>query len=79
MDAKVTIVDRDVLEFVIFCVESVAERLGKDPGNVYDALVQQSDILSHYIVAQYETLHTQGKEYIVEEILNVMRERGVQV
>ena len=79
MDAKITIVDREMLEFVIFCVESVAERLGKEPENVYDALVQQSDILSHYIVAEYETLHTQGKESIVGDILDVMRERGVQV
>ena len=79
MDAEITIVDREMLEFVIFCVEGVAERLGKEPENVYDALVQQSDILSHYIVAEYETLHTQGKEYIVEDILDVMRERGVTV
>lgn len=79
MDAKITIVDREMLEFVIFCVEGVAERLGDEPENVYDALVQQSDILSHYIVAQYETLHTQDKEVIVEDILKVMRERGVQV
>ena len=35
MDAEITIVDREMLEFVIFCVESVAERLGKEPENVY--------------------------------------------
>lgn len=69
----------DELEFAIFCIESIAARLGTDAGKVYDALAQNSDILSNYIVSGYETLHTQGRDYIVEDILSVMREDGVRI
>lgn len=44
---------------------------------VYDSLTKESDILYSYIVPCYDVLHTQGKEYIVNDILDLMRERFV--
>ncbi len=67
----------DELEFVIFCIENVALHLGIGAEKVYDILTWDGNILSHYIIPEYETLHTQGKDYIVEDILSVMREEGV--
>lgn len=67
------------LEFVIFCVESIAEKLNVTPEKVYQALDGKGDILNRYIVAEYEVLHTQSKEYIVSDILEVMREEGITV
>lgn len=64
------------LEFAVFCIESVAQRLGCDPVAVYDALVK-SGVLSDYIVPCFDALHTQGKEYIVRDILDALHERGV--
>jgi len=61
------------LEFAIFCIENIAAKLGVSAEKVYDALTEKSDILNDYIIPEYEILHTQGKEYIVE----VMKERGV--
>ena len=66
------------LEFVIFCIENIAEKLGVDAEKIYDAFMQK-DILNGYIVPEYEILHTQSKEYIIEEILEVMKERGVKI
>lgn len=66
------------LEFVIFCVENVANKIGKSAAQVYDALTKKSDILKNYIVPEYEILHTQSKEYIVEDIIEVMKEKGVE-
>lgn len=40
-------------------------------------MAKKSDILYKYIVPNYEILHTQGKEYIVEDIIAVMKEEGV--
>lgn len=65
------------LEFAIFCIESIADHLRIDAAQVYQALTVQSDILYDYIVPCYETLHTQSKEYIVEDILHYMTEKGV--
>ncbi|MCD8348039.1 MAG: DUF3791 domain-containing protein [Lachnospiraceae bacterium] len=67
------------LEFAIFCIENIAEQLNVSAEKVYDALTQKSDILYSYIVPCYEVLHTQGKEYIVHDILDLMKERGVSV
>lgn len=69
----------DELEFAIFCIENVAAKLGVDAERVYQAFTEQSDILNGYIVSEYEVLHTQGREYIVADILDVMRERGVEI
>lgn len=67
------------LEFAVFCIENVAVSLGVDAEKVYLALTERSDILHSYIVPEYEVLHTQSKEYIVRDILDVMKERGVTI
>jgi len=67
------------LEFVIFCIENVAVRLGVDAECVYQAFTEKSDILNGYIVPEYEALHTQSREYIVDDLFDVMKERGVEV
>ena len=79
MERDHLIQNTDELEFVIFCVESVAAKLGAAPEKVYHALTDRSSILYQYIVPEYPVLHTQSKEYIVEDILDVMREKGVEV
>ena len=65
------------LEFAIFCIENIAAKLGVSAEKVYDALTEKSDILNDYIIPEYEILHTQGKEYLVDDIIEVMKERGV--
>lgn len=67
------------LEFAVFCIENVAKKLGVDAARVYLAFTEKSDILYGYIVPEYEVLHTQSREYIVDDILDVMKERGVEV
>ena len=65
------------LEFAIFCIENIALRLDMAPEKIYELLTQKSTILQNYIIANFETLHTQGKEYIVNDIIEVMKEKGV--
>jgi plasmid maintenance system antidote protein VapI len=63
--------------FAVFCIECLAEEL-KIPGNeVYKLLTEKSDILDEYIIACYDTLHTQGKEWLVRDIKELMLERGI--
>lgn len=61
------------LEFAIFCIENVANKLKKDPVEVFD-LLNNSNLMSNYIIANYDVLHTQGKGYITDDIIGVMRE-----
>ena len=64
-----TIKNSRKLEFAVFCI---AER-------VYQAFTGESNILKGYIIPEYDILHTQSREYIVRDILDVMKERGVRV
>lgn len=67
------------LEFAIFCIENVASILHVDAQKVYVALSEQTNILNDYIIPEYEVLHTQSKDYIVDDIIDVMHERGVKL
>lgn len=77
MDSDGKIKNSRELEFAVFCIENVAARLGVGAEQVYRAFTDKSDILNGYIVPEYEVLHTQGRDYIVDDLLEVMKERGV--
>ena len=69
--------DKKELDFAVFCVESVAEYLGINGADIYAKLKYESDLLDEYIIKNYDALHTQGKEYIVEDIIYIMRKEGM--
>lgn len=50
-----------------------------DAQKVYAALTEQTDILQEYIIPEYEVLHTQGKDYIVDDIIDIMKEINVEL
>lgn len=72
-------INENELEFAIFCIESLATFYHVDGRRMYDALTKKSDILNDYIIPEYDVLHSQGKSYIVDELAEVIKERGVQV
>ncbi|WP_368263247.1 DUF3791 domain-containing protein [Clostridium disporicum] len=65
------------IEFAVFCIENIAERLNMNGKEVYDLLAVKSDLLFSYIIGCFEPLHTQGKEYIVNDIVELMQKRGL--
>lgn len=67
---------KEELEFAIFCIENIALKLKLTGNEVYDILTGEDDLLDTYIIPEYDILHTQGKEYIVEDILSLMEKRG---
>ena len=77
MSDNTKIATADELEFAIFCIENVAAALGVNAEQVYEAFAEKSDILNGYIVPEYEILHTQSRDYIVNDLIDIMKERGV--
>lgn len=69
----------DELEFAVFCIENLAVRLQMDTEQIYTALAESSSFLYDYIVAHYEVLHTQDKQYIINDILEAMNRCGIKV
>lgn len=73
------ITNTNELEFAVFCIESIAARLEKNAEEIYSMLTEKSDILFGYIIPEYEILHTQNKDYIVNDIISLMQERGIEI
>ena len=67
----------DELSFVVFCIENVAERLNRSGSEIYKLLTEDSDILDDYLTPSYDALHTQDKEYIVNDVIEYMREESL--
>jgi len=66
------------LDFSVFLLYSLANEWKKTPAVVYQIL-DSTGILDSYIIPCYDVLHTQGKEYLVEDITEYVREKGVCV
>lgn len=66
------------LNFSIFMLYCLADKWKMTPAAVYKIL-NSTGILDNYIIPCYDVLHTQGKEYLVEDITEYAREKGVSV
>ena len=58
-------------------IENIATSLNKDSVETYDIL-KTSGILDEYILPCYDVLHTQGKDYIINDIIELMKRKGVE-
>ncbi len=68
--------DSNIVEFTTYCIGNLSRHLGLSAKEVYRRL-KASGILSEYIVPCYNVLHTFGKEYLMEDLTDFMREKGV--
>ena len=59
-------------EFVIFCIENVAKQMGLSGSVVYKAFKETGGI-EGFLYPSYEALHTQSRQYIVDEVMSYMR------
>lgn len=66
------------LSFVVYMIHACAESWGKTPSEVY-RLLSGVDCINSYLVPFYDILHTQGTGYIVDDIKEFLRLRGVAV
>lgn len=68
--------DKNILEFVTYCIGSLSRILHLSQREVYNRL-KQSGILYGYIVPSYDVLHTFGSRYLMEDLIDFMKEKGV--
>ncbi|MBP3642705.1 DUF3791 domain-containing protein [Parabacteroides johnsonii] len=68
--------DKKTLEFVTYCISKLSQVLKLPQREVYRRL-KDSGILYDYIVPSYDVLHTFSSRYLVEDLIDYMREKGV--
>jgi hypothetical protein len=66
------------IDFGIFVIHRLAERWNRSAPDTYRILAE-TNILDGYIFECYDTLHTLGAEYLVNDLTDFARERGVIV
>lgn len=64
---------------VYVLLKMLHQRLHVDAQKVYVALTEQTGILQEYIIPEYEVLHTESKDYIVDDIIDIMRKRDAKL
>lgn len=68
--------DINTLEFVTYCISKLSQVLKMSQREVYRRL-KQSGILDDYIIPSYDVLHTFSSRYLVEDLTDYMKEKGV--
>lgn len=68
--------NKNTLEFVTFCIGKLSLILNLPQQEVYRRL-KRSGILDNYIVPSYDVLHTFSSRYLMEDITEYMKEKGV--
>ncbi|MBQ8601103.1 MAG: DUF3791 domain-containing protein [Bacteroides sp.] len=68
--------DKKTLEFVTFCIGKLSALLNLPQQEIYKRL-KRSGILYDYIVPSYDVLHTFSSRYLMEDLTEYMREKGV--
>ena len=66
-----------VMEFAVSCIENLARRHHVPAETMYDSLCGNSDLLQSYLVPSYDFLHTQDREYILDDLDRAMATKGV--
>ncbi len=71
-------IEKKELTFVVFILHALGQHWNMTTPEVYDIL-NSTGILDDYIIKCYDVLHTLGKEYLVEDITEFVREKGIDV
>ena len=68
--------NREIREFVTYCISKLGQALNMPQTIVYRKL-KDSGILDGYIIPSYDVLHTFGSRYLIEDLTEYMKEKGL--
>ena len=66
------------IDFSVFVLHHLARAWNMPVPDTYSAL-NEAGIIEGYLVPCYDVLHTLGSEYLVEDLTDLARERGVRL
>ena len=61
----------DVMQFVVFAIESAAQKTGIDSTELYNRL-QRLNLVQSALVEGYDMLHTQGRPFIANYVSDTL-------
>jgi glutathione peroxidase-family protein len=60
-----------IMAFVATCIEATARTLGTDYNTVFDRM-EKVNMIDEYIYPCYETLHTESRENLVDDLIKCL-------
>ncbi len=70
--------DKESFSFVIYMIHACADKWDMMPSEVYQKL-KSTGCIGSYLVPHYDILHTQATGYIVDDIKEYLKVRGVTI
>ncbi len=70
--------NKESFSFVVYMIHACANKWGMMPSEVYHKL-QSTGCIGKYLVPYYDVLHTQATGYIVDDIKEYLKVRGVTI
>lgn len=65
------VVDDRIMEFVIFAIESAAQKMDISAPALYNRL-EKVNLIQNYLIGGYDMLHTQSREYIADTLIEAL-------
>ena len=69
-------IEYKINEFIIFCIEIYKEKKNRNGKEVY-SLFEKYNVFD-YLYEGYDVLHTQGEEWIINDIDEYLKNRGYE-
>ena len=70
--------NKESFSFVVYIIHACANKWDMLPSKVYQKL-QNAECIDRYLVPHYDILHTQGTDYIVDDIEKYLEVRGIAI
>ena len=64
-------IDDKLMEFVVFAIESAAQKTGIPAPVLYNRL-EKVNLISRYLIEGYDMLHTQSRDYIADTLIEAL-------
>lgn len=65
------VIDSKIIEFVIFAIESAAQKMNIPAPVLYNRL-EKLNLIRQYLINGYDMLHTQSREYIADTLVEAL-------
>ena len=65
------------MTFAVSCIESVAKTKGCTPEEIFFRM-KNAGLINNYILKHYETLHTESRENLTQELVEMLQKKEDQ-
>ena len=70
--------EKNQISFITFLLYQLSEAWHMSTSKAYQKL-SEADAIDGYIIPCYDTLHTLGSKYLVEDLTGFLGERGIRI